>query len=82
MFHRSQKLGGRGDGAQGDAGRYDATKLQDMRPITLLPEFGKMAARLLATRINASLVEHPRILHKHNVASSGMAPCHNALQPC
>ena len=34
----------------------------EMRPITVLPELGKIVSRLLATRINSVLVRHPELL--------------------
>jgi hypothetical protein len=37
-------------------------KASAMRPITVLPELGKIASRLLASRINGVLVRHPSLL--------------------
>jgi hypothetical protein len=37
-------------------------KASAMRPITVLPEVGKIASRLLASRINGVLVRHPSLL--------------------
>ena len=37
-------------------------KASAMRPITVLPELGKIASRLLASRINSVLVRHPNLL--------------------
>ena len=37
-------------------------KASKMRPITVLPEFGRITSRLLAARINSVLVRHPELL--------------------
>ena len=39
------------------------TKLiSEMRPISVLPEFGKIASKILANRLGAILLEHPSIM--------------------
>ena len=38
-------------------------KVKDMRPISVLQEFGKIAAKILAERWGKVLLEHPQILN-------------------
>ena len=38
-------------------------KVKDMRPISVLQEFGKIAAKILAERWGKILLEHPQILN-------------------
>ena len=55
--------------------------VEEMRPITLLPELGKLTNRVLARRMTQTLMQHPDLLEgaQRGFLGSSIGQCINAV---